>query len=65
MSDHTHCNRPDRDFPRMKCGYPLPCPWHTLIIDPVAGTVTIPLHPDTRLGDIAQILKPKGKRKGK
>ena len=33
------CNAPDRDVPfdskgrKMKCGYPLPCPWHTAIID--------------------------------
>jgi hypothetical protein len=29
------CNHPDRDFPdsSLICGYPLPCPWHTVIID--------------------------------
>ena len=27
------CNHPDRDIPKIKCGYPLPCPWHTVVID--------------------------------
>jgi len=27
------CKSPDRDVPSMKCGYPLPCPYHTAIID--------------------------------
>ena len=27
------CTAPDRDVPKLKCGYPLPCPWHTAIIE--------------------------------
>lgn len=27
------CNAPDKDMPKLKCGYPLPCPHHTAIID--------------------------------
>lgn len=27
------CNAPDRHVPGLKCSYPLPCPWHTAIID--------------------------------
>lgn len=27
------CNRPDRDVPGIKCGHPLPCPHHTVVID--------------------------------
>ncbi len=27
------CKHPDRDIPKIVCGYPLPCPWHTVIID--------------------------------
>ena len=27
------CKRPDRDEPRMVCGYPLPCPHHSMVID--------------------------------
>lgn len=29
----TTCNQPDRHEPRIKCGYPLPCPHHTLVVD--------------------------------
>ena len=32
MKDLT-CKSPDREFPKLKCGYPLPCPYHTVIID--------------------------------
>lgn len=41
-----HCNQPDRDFPGMKCGYPLPCPYHTAIMEvgAEASTITIPSH---------------------
>lgn len=27
------CIHPDRDVPSLICGYPLPCPYHTTIID--------------------------------
>ncbi len=27
------CTAPDRDVPKMFCGHPLPCPYHTVIID--------------------------------
>lgn len=49
-----NCNKLDRDveawnraFPTkppktMKCGYPLPCPWHTVIIDTAGPKVHIP-----------------------
>lgn len=30
------CQRPDRHEPRLKCGYPLPCPHHTAVVE-VAG----------------------------
>lgn len=38
------CQRPDRDVSELICGYPLPCPWHTVVIDTRATppTVTIP-----------------------
>ncbi len=34
------CLRPDRDEPRIVCGYPHPCPHHTVVME--AGAVTIP-----------------------
>jgi hypothetical protein len=43
-----HCKRPDRDVPRardgtiIECGYPLPCPWHTAIVDVPARRITNP-----------------------
>ena len=27
-----HCTKPDRDVPAIICGYPLPCPYHTLVM---------------------------------
>lgn len=57
-----YCNQPDRDFPKMKCGFPLPCPWHTVIIE--KGVVTNPeilnkMDKGTRekVNDIADVLK--------
>lgn len=26
------CQQPDRDVPKIKCGYPLPCPHHTTLV---------------------------------
>ena len=39
------CRRPDREFPGILCGYPLPCPYHTAVIDTTGAvpTVTIPV----------------------
>ncbi len=37
------CERPDRDVPKLVCGHPLPCPYHTVIIDTDWGTVSLPL----------------------
>jgi hypothetical protein len=36
MSERMHegqCKRPDRDNPKIVCGYPLPCPHHSVVID--------------------------------
>jgi hypothetical protein len=39
-----YCQRPDHDISEIVCGAPLPCPYHTVIIDTqsVVPTVTIP-----------------------
>jgi hypothetical protein len=28
--DEGFCSHPDKDCPGIKCGYPLPCPYHTI-----------------------------------
>ena len=38
-SDRTTCAQPDRDEPRLRCGYPLPCPWHTIVLRQSARTL--------------------------
>lgn len=35
------CRQPDRDEPRIKCGYPLPCPFHTIVVDGVEGAADL------------------------
>lgn len=35
------CNRPDRDNPKLVCGYPLPCPHHTVILTPATDRTTL------------------------
>jgi hypothetical protein len=39
------CRHPDHDQPKLMCGWPLPCPYHTAVIDTAADppTVTIPV----------------------
>jgi hypothetical protein len=72
MGEHLTCRSPDRDSPRMLCGYPLPCPWHTAIIDTTVepATVTIPVTSDAlkapvraRLGSVGRALAKKRKRR--
>ena len=33
MSGRLLCKQPDRDVPKIECGHPLPCPYHTLVIE--------------------------------
>jgi len=40
--DRRYCAQPDVDAPKLECGHPLPCPRHTLILDPRQGTVGVP-----------------------
>ena len=69
MNNRTRtCRHPDRDCAKLMCGYPLPCPWHTVIVDLQADppTVTIPVTSDAlrhreRLGDIADALTDEAK----
>ncbi len=59
------CKHPDKDCSRLLCGHPLPCPWHTAIIDTTKKppTVTIPITAEaawknkSRLSEIAETLE--------
>lgn len=46
MNRHS-CNQSDRDNPKLICGYPLPCPHHTVIM--TEKTITVPNHSRGRL----------------
>lgn len=63
---HLTCSRPDVDSPRIVCGYPLPCPHHTVTVDLVSDPITVtvqvnpyaPLSPVLdRLGRIATAIR--------
>jgi hypothetical protein len=43
------CEQPDRDEPRIKCGYPIPCPFHTVLIDD--GKIKSPIELDKSAED--------------
>jgi hypothetical protein len=67
MSPIGTCRHPDRDCPKLLCGYPLPCPWHTVIVDESRepATVTIPVTSSAmrspnreRVGEIARAIGP-------
>ena len=68
MTERTHCKQPDRDVPGIKCGYPLPCPWHTATIDTTEDppVVKIPVTSDAglkaaaRLKEIAEAFAKRG-----
>lgn len=57
------CKHPDNDCPKLICGYPLPCPWHTAIINlgSKPPTITIPITSQAinvrdKLAEIADVL---------
>lgn len=61
------CRRPDREVPALVCGYPLPCPWHTVTID-LCGPVPLVTMPVTarkrlikQLSRIAEALRKEGR----
>ena len=33
MKELGFCTQPDRHEPKLLCGYPLPCPYHTLVLN--------------------------------
>jgi hypothetical protein len=61
------CNQPDRDVPKLKCGYPLPCPHHTVVVDLSQSrpVIELPMNVDpTPLGRVAEVARAlkKGRR---
>ena len=66
---HPTCRHPDRDSPKLMCGYPLPCPYHTVTVDLKSKppTITIPItrnltcRQEYRLSEIAEALDEKCK----
>lgn len=61
----NNCQKPDRDCPKIKCGYPLPCPWHTdVIIEDGKATFLSPIHGRTRRAIIDIARKLTGKSNG-
>ena len=58
------CKHPDRDIAKLLCGYPLPCPWHTVTLDTTVEppTMTIPItanaawNAKTKLAEILEAL---------
>jgi len=57
MSDILTCKRPDRDCPGIVCGYPLPCPHHTFILDVEKQTVEVPKNAVATTSNIARLRK--------
>lgn len=60
MRRHPSCTKPDRDNPKMVCGYPMPCPHHTFVVED--GRVRLPTEPAgartvERVRQIAKALK--------
>lgn len=59
------CKHPDRDCPKLMCGYPLPCRYHTATIDATVDppVATIPITAQTawdgrhRLAEIGEAVK--------
>ncbi len=78
MKQTLTCKRPDRDFPKLTCGYPLPCPYHTVSINlenhdttidiPVEvdgnyGVLTLPVKDDLPVGRLCDIARALRKKK--
>ena len=59
MRSALTCRKPDRDVPKMVCGYPLPCPFHTVLVDVSAkpAKVVVPktVRAGAELGRVRQI----------
>lgn len=64
------CQQPDRDVPGIVCGYPLPCPFHTVVVDAtqapalVDGADDLPRPVRRCLQEIGDAMAPEKKTKG-
>ena len=62
--EHAYCRHADLDTPGLICGYPLPCPDHTAVIDLPQNTTFAPNAPSGRvigqIIDIADVFKRDG-----
>ncbi|KKN09208.1 hypothetical protein LCGC14_1049030 [marine sediment metagenome] len=60
MADRLYCKQPDRNCPGLVCGYPLPCPWHTVVIEEGIAHLPpeIPADPEvvSRVIEVAKVL---------
>ena len=59
VDEYGCCDKPDRHNPKLKCGHPMPCPYHTVIID--GDNIFYPEEKDEKtkqhVRDIAEALK--------
>lgn len=67
MASSGRCERPDHSEPRLKCGAPLPCQYHTVILDISENSIHLPAYaapmPKSmwdRLSDILASLREEG-----
>jgi len=61
MSEHLFCRQPDRDaeaigLKNSVCGYPLPCPHHTLVVQE-NGHIHVPPHADISWQQLKEVRK--------
>lgn len=63
MKKRLNCRQPDKDCPKILCGHPLPCPYHTVVMDLTKNppTINIPITADSitvrdKLNEIANVL---------
>lgn len=57
MDKHGMCEQPDREVPGIKCGYPIPCPWHTVIMDTTKDPpeLTVPATRRLKRGEVERL----------
>lgn len=46
INGRLFCNKSDRDVPGTVCGFPIPCPYHTFVVD--GEKIVYPSHTNLR-----------------